>query len=109
MVTRKTMTTTLYQVVRDLQDRLAIRQDWAGCDEGDRPEIDPFVGDTVVSVAQAMQEKGVTRAAVIKAIKRGGLIGKQVGRYWIISRRSLDQYVPMRVRQESGRKARQKG
>lgn len=107
-VTKEIMATPLFKAVRDLEDRLGIRQGWVGPDPGDRPEIEPLVSDEEVSVTQAAEMKTVSRMAIVRACHEGRLVGRKVGNAWVISKRSLNRYEPMKSRIKSGRKAREK-
>lgn len=106
-VTEEIMATPLYRAARDLQARLGIRQGWVAPNADSRPDVPPLETDEEVSVTAVMETKGISRAAVIKAVRRGDLIGEKRGRDWWISKRSLDHYQPMAVRIESGRRARE--
>jgi len=101
------METPFYRAARDLVDRVGVAQGWIGADDGDLPAEEDPVSDEWVSTAEAAEMKGCTRAAIIRALKENRLVGRKVGKSWIISRASLDRYEPMAVRQESGRRARE--
>jgi len=58
----------------------------------------------VLTVRQAAEQLGITERAVIKAISKGHLDGRQVGRSarWVIEAGSVDRYAPRyRSREEA--------
>jgi hypothetical protein len=103
-VTQAVWDSLLFRAVRDLGDRLGMSQglllqedDW---------QSDP-IEDTWVPVAEAAQQKGVTRSGLHAAIERGVLVArprKPGGTHLVVSARSLARWEPMHVRQEVGRK-----
>jgi hypothetical protein len=98
----------LYQAVRDLEDRLGIRTGDLEAMPGDQAERDPLEDEWVGS-ADAAETKGVTLAALHKAIGRGELVARTAkpgGSRVVVSARSLERWFPNPVRQAAGRSAR---
>jgi excisionase family DNA binding protein len=61
-----------------------------------------------VTVEQAARRKGVTRAAIHRAIKEGRLPARRVGRGWLLLALDVDRYTPVyeppkRRKKEEGR------
>jgi hypothetical protein len=95
----------LYQAVRDLEDRVGIRQGQLGLARGDDPARDPFA-DEWIPTTEAAARKGVTLPGLHKAIKRGDVIARSTapGRIrLIVSVNSLDSWSPNPVRQAARR------
>jgi hypothetical protein len=97
----------LWRALRDLEDRLGIKQGYIGAMEGDDPDRDP-VADEWLSTTEAAAAKGVTVVGLHKAIARGDVVAgpaKPGGVRRIVSRNSLDRWTPNPVRQAARRKA----
>ena len=100
-VTRRVWEHPLFQALRDLEDRLGIRQGCLEPEEGDELDTDPFE-DEWIPVAEAASRKGVTVQGLHKAIRRGDVIARPAkpgGGHMVVSVRSLDRWEPNRVRQ----------
>jgi hypothetical protein len=96
----------LYQAVRDLEDRLGIRQGCVQAEAGDDVERDPLA-DEWISVSRAAEMKGVTATGLHKAIDRGDVIARPArpnGSWLVVSVRSLSGWTPDPVRQAARRK-----
>ncbi len=99
-VTTRVSSEPLYRVANDIFIRLAIRQGRMGATETDDVPV-----DDVVSVSEAASMLGVSRAAVIKALKRGRFQGRKIGKTWVLVRRSVERYEVTRSKVEAGRAA----
>lgn len=96
----------LFQAVRDLEDRLGIRQGRVGAESDDDSERDPLV-DEWLPVREAARRKGVAVTGLHKAIGRGDIIAhpaKPDGSWLVVSANSLRRWTPSRVRQAAGRR-----
>jgi hypothetical protein len=96
----------LWKAVRDLEDRLGIKQGEIGAMEGDDPDRDP-VADEWLSTTEAAA-KGVTVVGLHKAIVRGDVVAgpaKPGSVRRVVSRNSLDRWTPNAVRQAARRRA----
>lgn len=103
-ITKEVWESPLFQAVRDLGDRLGIRQGRLRT-EGDW-QTDP-IGDEWITSAEAAERKGVTRGGLQQAIQRGTVIAhprKPGGTYLAVSVRSLGRWLPQAYRQDNGRK-----
>jgi hypothetical protein len=95
----------LYQAVRDLGDRLAIRQGELAAEPGDDVDRDPTI-DVWLPVAEAAKLRGVAVSGLHKAIDRGAVVAapRRPGGTWLlVSRNSLERWAPSTVRQAAGR------
>ncbi len=94
----------LYRILLDIDARIGIR---CGrfAEEGDI-HSEPL-DDSVIPAAEAARLKGVTPAAIHRAVARGALIGRGSGprRALVVSQRSLERWTPDRTRQRAGRVA----
>lgn len=59
-----------------------------------RPQEKGFFDDLITS-RQAARLKGVAESSVLKAIKRGRLTGKQIGKPWIVSKEEVEAWEPL--------------
>lgn len=84
--------TPLYQAARDLATRAGIQQHLilAPEHEARRPEV-PTDGSTV-SVTQAAEILGISRAAVHKAVKAGKIKSLRIGNVILVDRQSVLDY-----------------
>lgn len=95
----------LFQAVRDLEDRVGIKQGDLEPDPGTDPETDPL-GDAWIPTAEAARRKGVTLSGLDQAIKRGDVVARPAregGTRRLVSVRSLERWQPMAGRQAAGR------
>lgn len=93
----------LFQAVRDMEDRLGLRQGELAPDEGCNADSDPFE-DQWLPASDAAQSKGVTVAGLHSAIKRGQVIARRAtpgGRRIVVSANSLRHWTPNAVRQSA--------
>jgi len=101
-VTREVWEHPLFQMARDLEDRLGIMQGHlATPDDPVEVDRDPFEDDWM-PVAEAADHKGVTPQGLYGAIRRGDVIARprKPGDPWTqVSRRSLDSWKPNELRQ----------
>lgn len=106
-VTRVVYDHPLFQAVRDLEDRLGLRQGELAPEPGLDTEREPLV-DQWVPVSEAATSKAVTISAVHQAIDRGDLIARPAkpgGAWLVVSVNSLARWTPNPVRQAAGRRA----
>jgi hypothetical protein len=109
-VTDTVWTHPLFRAVRDLEDRVGYRTGELvfECEADGDPallEQDP-IADTWLPSAQAAREKGVSLAGLHLAIKRGDLIARPAkpgGARLVVSRNSLDRWMPNEKYQAAGR------
>ena len=100
----------LYQALRDLDDRLGIRQGYLPAEPGDNVDGDPLSGDEWLAVTAAARRKGVAVMTIYYAIQRGEIVARPVGtqrnrqrRRVEVSARSVDSWSPVSGRQVAGR------
>ena len=104
-ITRAVMAHPLYMAVRDLEDRVGLRQGELEPTPGQRWDTDP-VDDEWLRVGAAAERKGVTVPGLHQAIRRGDVIAHPAtagGSWRVVSRNSLDRWVPSPVRHAAGR------
>ncbi len=104
-ITRTVWDHPLWQAVRDLEDRIGIRQEMVGPEPGDLLDLDPLT-DGWISTTEAADRKGVSVAGLHQAIARGEIIARPVksgGVRRVVSVNSLDRWTPNPVRQRAGR------
>lgn len=95
----------LFQAVRDLGDRLGIRQGEVGAEPGDDVDRDPFA-DEWIPTAEAVRRKGVSRMGLHGAITRGDVVAKRLStRRSVVSARSLERWQPDPARQAARKQA----
>lgn len=107
-VTQSVWDQPLYQAMRDLEDRLGIRVGELEAMPGDQLDTDPLVDEWIPAV-QAAASKGVTLAALHKAVGRGDLLArpsKPGGSRLVVSLRSLGRWAPNPQRQAAAREHR---
>ena len=107
VVTRPAWEHPLLWALRDLADRLGIRQGRFQPRPEDRPDREPLE-DEWLPVSEAAARKGVTTVGLHGAIKRGDVIArpaKEGGSWLAVSRNSLDAWELNPRRQRAGRKA----
>lgn len=89
-LTREVLESVVYRVAVDVVNRLGIREGWIlapGVTEkpkGRREEL--------MSVTEAADELGITRAAVHDALSEGRLAGQKIGNAWVVSRADVKAY-----------------
>lgn len=111
-VTRAVWEHPLFQAVRDLEDRIGIKQGELDPDPGTEVEVerDPLA-DEWLPTARAADQKGVSYSGLNHAIKRGDVVARPAkpgGTHLLVSVRSLERWQPMSVRQRAGRASRQR-
>lgn len=77
IVTQAVWDHPLYQAVRDMEDRLGIKQGHLRASETSDATIDPFT-DSWVPVSKAAEMKGVTVQGLHGAIRRGDVIARPI-------------------------------
>jgi hypothetical protein len=105
-ITQDVWSHPLFQVLRDLEDRLGIQQGEVTPDPGDNPASDPFT-DQWIMAQEAANRKGVTLMGLHRAIRRGELIARPVkpgGKRLMVSANSLSHWQPDRIRQQARKK-----
>ncbi len=68
------------------------------------PPIGRLTTEKIVTVGEAMNLLGITRQAVINAIRAGKLRGEQHGRLWILAREDVLRYRDVRSRRKANRR-----
>ncbi len=89
-LTSEVAQSALFRVASDMVERAGIQQGFAlppGDDGLGMPDEQPLV-----SVSEAAEVIGITRAAVHQAMTKGKLRGYQVGSMWVLRRRSAEAY-----------------
>lgn len=104
-VTKEIQESDLYRVAADVVDRVGIRQGMIAPDDDDRVTA----VDQIVGVTEAAEMLGITRAAVVKAVRAGRLQGRQIGKAWALLRGSVERYQVAQHRVLAGKAARQVG
>lgn len=97
----------LFRAIRDLEDRVGIRQGELAPEPNDDPDSDPMA-DAWLATADAARSKGVTVPGLHQAIRRGVVIARPdraARRRLLVSANSLARWVPNGARQAAGRKA----
>ncbi|HEY3363975.1 MAG TPA: hypothetical protein VGK74_02830 [Symbiobacteriaceae bacterium] len=97
IITQAVYDAPLFRAVHDLEDRLGIAQ---GALRWDAPLLDPLT-DEWITVSQAAEVKGVSVQAIHGAIGRGELVATGTTRKQV-SKRSLDAWSPVAIRQRAG-------
>jgi excisionase family DNA binding protein len=85
-----------------------ILSDGSACPPGDAPSFDRFLeadelvrsGYGELSVSEAAKQLGISRQAVLTAVKRGAIAARRVGGVFLVDARSVRSYRP---RRRSGR------
>jgi hypothetical protein len=104
-ITRAAAETPLYRAVRDLEDRAGLRDGKLTPEAGYELDRDPIT-DEWLPVSVAAVRKGVARASMHEAIRRGAVIARPAkpGDSWlVVSANSLTRWTPVAVRQAAGR------
>ncbi|MCX6024040.1 MAG: hypothetical protein NTZ05_20375 [Chloroflexi bacterium] len=104
-VTRAMSDHPLWLALRDLEDRVGIRRGNLRADPGADLDSNPFA-DEWLPVSEAEERKGVSHNALHAAIKRGDVVArpaKEGGSWLVVSRRSLDHWLPNAARQAARR------
>lgn len=105
----------LFQAIRDLEDRLGVKQGTILANEGDRPDREPL-DDEWITPAQATKLKGVSRSGLQYAIEKGIVITRPAqniggkrgrGDRIEVSLASLNRWTVNKTRQMAGKRARQ--
>jgi excisionase family DNA binding protein len=91
-VHRKIAASDLYQVARDIATRAGIAQGLVLAPEHEAPRATPRDATTMISVTQAAEVIGITRAAVYKAIEKGSLRARHIGNVTVVERASALAY-----------------
>ncbi|MEX0783794.1 MAG: hypothetical protein WD557_14210 [Dehalococcoidia bacterium] len=99
-VTRDVARHPLFVALRDMEDRLGIKQGRLKPRTGDDPAIDPFK-DEFLTIAEAAELKGVSLRAVYKAVDRGALVTTD-GRPTCVSVNSLHTWDVNAARRDAG-------
>ncbi|MGH2584819.1 MAG: hypothetical protein ACRDJE_07900 [Dehalococcoidia bacterium] len=105
-VTRIVYDHALFQAVRDLEDRLGLRQGELEPEDDVDSEREPL-GDEWISVTEAARRKSVTVSGLHQAIARGDVIARPArpgGSWLVVSAGSLVAWQPNRRRQAAARR-----
>jgi hypothetical protein len=104
-ITRAVAETPLYRAVRDLEDRVGLRDGKLMSEPEYDPDRDP-IADEWLPASDAAALKGVARASLHEAIHRGAVIARPAkpgGSWLVVSANSLARWTPVAVRQAAGR------
>jgi hypothetical protein len=82
----------LYQVARDIATRAGIEQGLILAPQHERERANPSADASMISVTQAVELIGITRAAVYKAVQKGALRANHIGNVTIVDRASAIAY-----------------
>ena len=103
VITRAVYRHSLFQALRDIEDRIGIATGYLLADPDADLAADPLVDQWLPARAVAAT-KGVSVQAVHQAIGRGELVSHQAaGRRWLVSERSALAWTPNTNRQAAGR------
>ena len=58
--------------------------------------IDPLTVGELISLQEAAEYAGLTKASLNDYIKRGRLKAKKIGRFWVTTRAAVDEYLQSR-------------
>ena len=97
-IDRQIVASPLYLVARDIATRAGIRQGLVLAPEHENKRPTAPRDASMISVAQAADLIGITRAAIYKAIEKGALEAIRIGNVTVVSRASAHAY---RQRRES--------
>lgn len=100
-VTSEVHATKLFRVAEDVAFRTGILQGFLAPAGARAP-------DKLVGVADAAKRLGISRAAVVKALKAGRLRGERVGKAWAIPEESVGAYRVAKARVAAGKAAARK-
>ena len=78
----------LYQVARDIATRAGIEQGLMLAPQHERERANASADASMISVTQAVELIGITRAAVYKAVQKGALRANHIGNVTIVDRAS---------------------
>ncbi len=98
-IDRKMAGSPLYLVAVDLATRAGIKQGLVLAPEHEHERAGAPADGTMISVAQAADLIGISRAAVYKAIEKGALRARRIGNVTIVDRKSAAEY---RARRAAG-------
>lgn len=98
-IDRKIAESPLYLVAVDLATRAGIKQGLVLAPEHEHERASAPTDGSMISVAQAADLIGISRAAVYKAIEKGALRTRRIGNVTIVDRKSATEY---RERRSSG-------
>lgn len=101
-IDRKTAESPLYLVAVDLATRAGIKQGLVLAPEHEHERAAAPTDGSMISVAQAADLIGISRAAVYKAIEKGALRTQRIGNVTIVDRSSAAEY---RERRSAGKSA----
>lgn len=104
-ITRAVAETPLYRAVRDLEDRVGLRDGKLTPEPEYDLDRDP-IADEWLPASAAAARKGVARDSLHEAIRRGAVIARPArpgGSWLVVSANSLARWTPVAVRQAAGR------
>ena len=96
-IDRKLAESPLYLVAVDLATRAGIRQGLVLAPEYEHERASASRDSSMISVAQAADLIGISRAAVYKAIEKGALRTRRIGNVTIVDRQSAAEYRERRL------------
>lgn len=104
-IDRRIVESRLYLVARDIATRVGIRQGLVLAPEHRNERITAPGDASMISVTQAADLIGITRAAIYKAIEKGALEAIRIGNVTIVKRASANAYHERRESVERGEPA----
>jgi excisionase family DNA binding protein len=96
-IDRKIAESPLYLVAVDLATRAGIKQGLVLAPEHEHERARAPADGSMISVAQAADLIGISRAAVYKAIEKGALRTRRIGNVTIVDRKSAAEYRARRL------------
>lgn len=98
-IDRRTAERPLYRVALDLATRAGIKQGLILAPEHEDERAEAPTDGSMISVAQAADLIGISRAAVYKAVEKGSLRVRRIGNVTVVDRESATGY---KARRSSG-------
>jgi excisionase family DNA binding protein len=65
-------------------------------DDTNNPEADPLTIGELISLQEAAEYAGLDKTSLPNYIRRGRLKAKKLGKMWVTTRASIDQYLQSR-------------
>lgn len=91
-IDRRIAESPLYRVSRDIATRVGIRQGLVLAPEHEQERATAPANSSMMSVAQAAELMGISRAAVYKAVNRGAIKSMRYGNVTVVERASVIAY-----------------
>lgn len=104
-IDRRIVESGLYLVARDMATRVGIRQGLVLAPEHQNERVTAPRDASMISVTQAADLIGITRAAIYKALEKGALEAIRIGNVTVVKRASANAYRERRESVERGEPA----